>query len=942
MNPVRAIVLLLLLAARANAGPIILEGDSWRYYKGNSTPSNNWTQVGFGDSIWGGPAPSGFGYGDGDDATIFADMQNTYASVFLRRTFVIASTTTVTHLSLAADYDDGFVAYINGAEVLRVNMPGGTITHTTLASGGRECSRSTDRISNEKEFFALDPSALVNGTNVLALSGHNASLGSSDFSLVAELYTNVTLVRGPFIQMPDTNGLVVAWRTDALTDSVVDYGPDTNYAAGTVSNGAPTRAHAVCITGLLPGTGYYYRIRSGGVTLREGVQFRTRAAPDQSFRFAVIGDFGASGSGAAAVAARVNATNVDLLLTVGDNIYYNGQPGDYDAFWFSPYAGTLARSALFPIVGNHDVHFGNSRSFTNSFILPSNGPLSYLELNYSYDFGNAHFTVIDSNHCATNDAAAINALKVWVSNDLAATTQTWKFVQIHHPPYTSEGAHPDEITVKTELCPVFEAARVAMVFEGHNHFYERLNPIKGVYYVTDGGGGQGLYPVSSPKDYSASVCDSLQSFVVIDVQGTTMDLRAMDQNGQVVDSFNLDIGHPFRIDGLLDNSAWSRATNNLALFAAIRSNVLYVATQDAGEGNDHFIYLADHQGTSRPAAWFKSGNVMQWGAFLADENDGGYNGWFGADESALTNPATYRSVTSGLNNNSNSANGVLEGTIDLAAHFGAFPPQLYFAIAPYRTTNGGHMLAWSQVPAGDGGPNINPNEFLALDTRALALDLPVADAGANQAVEAGMAAALDGSGSTSPGGFALSSVWARVSGPPALVTNNMFVATSNVGVPTDAVVRLTVNDTRFDSTDTVVITVLPMLDSDADGLSDYEEGTGLDNLLTAANPAGHVTGTNSADSDSDGMTDGDEALAGTNPNASDSVFEFLQGQPSGTDLVITWSSVSGRLYHVDLSTNLLAPRLTLTSDLVATPPINAYTVPVSGAAQEFYLIRTGQ
>lgn len=329
---------------------------------------------------------------------------------------------------------------------------------------------------------------------------------------------------------------------------------------------------------------------------------------------------------------------------------------------------------------------------------------------------------------------------------------------------------------------------------------------------------------------------------------------------------------------------------------------------------------------------------MQWDAFLADENDSGFSGWFGPGEEPLTAPSFYRAVTSGLNNNSNTANGVLEGSIDLRAHWPSFPPRLYVAVAPYVTTNGGHLLAWSQVPAGNSSPNINSNEFLVLDTRSLALDPPVANAGEDQVVEAGMVALLDGTASTSPGGFALTSVWARVSGPESLVTNAAFITTGNVASATNAVVRLVVNDTRFDSTDTVVVTVLPMLDSDGDGLSDFEEGTGVDNLLTAANPAGHVTATNSADSDGDGAGDGDEALAGTDPNANGSVFEVVQGQPSDAGLVITWSSVSGRFYNVDLLTNLMAPRMTLTTNLAATPPINAYTVPVSGV-QEFYLIR---
>src|SRR3954471_7191056 len=74
---------------------LISENDSWRYYKGSSMPPTQggirWYQAGFNDGTWGGPAPGGFGYGDGDDATVFSDMQNNYVSVYTRKTFNVAN-----------------------------------------------------------------------------------------------------------------------------------------------------------------------------------------------------------------------------------------------------------------------------------------------------------------------------------------------------------------------------------------------------------------------------------------------------------------------------------------------------------------------------------------------------------------------------------------------------------------------------------------------------------------------------------------------------------------------------------------------------------------------------------------------------------------------------------------------------------------------------------
>jgi len=204
---------------------------------------------------------------------------------------------------LAVDYDDGFVAYINGNEVARRNMPAGVPSNLTFAAGNHEASRG-DGASNpqEREFIAVPTNVLVSGSNVIAVTVHNVSAGSSDLSLIVEVFTNITLVRGPFIQIPNSNDVTVVWRTDALTDSAVDYSLDLSYG-NTISDPAPTREHVINIAGLIAGTNYNYRIRSGGVTLWQGDAFRTKRADNQAFRVVIIGDFGSGTSGMASVYA---------------------------------------------------------------------------------------------------------------------------------------------------------------------------------------------------------------------------------------------------------------------------------------------------------------------------------------------------------------------------------------------------------------------------------------------------------------------------------------------------------------------------------------------------------------------------------------------------------------------------------------------------------------
>ncbi|MDA0578437.1 MAG: metallophosphoesterase, partial [Verrucomicrobia bacterium] len=819
-------------------GGVVVKGSNWRYWQGVSTPLGGWTNVAFADGVWGGPAPSGFGYGDGDDATVFGNMQNTYASVYLRHTFHIANTADVTHLTLAVDYDDGFVAYVNGQEVVRQNMPTGVVTHATVASSAHAASRkgiaqySTLLLPNPREFFSLDPGLLVVGSNVLAVSGHNVSIGSTDFSLIPELFTNVTLLRGPILQMQHSGRMSVTWRTDALTDSVVDYGTDAGYGTGTVTDTNLVREHVVELPALPPGATNFYRVRSAGLTLAES-SFRAPPNTNQPYRFSIIGDFGVAGVGLIAVANQVDAANPDLQLTAGDNVYYSGQPGSFDEVWFTPYSNVNRRAPVMPVIGNHDWAIEEGRWTVDAFHLPTNGPAGLAERVYSYDYGNAHFVGIDSNPFQESDAPKMAAIAAWVAQDLAATTQTWKFVSFHHPPYTSQGSHLDNANVKAQLVPVLEQGGVDVVFQGHNHFYERINPINGVHYITSGGGGQFLYPISNRREFSASVVDDTFSCAVVDVNGGQLAVRCIDQWGVVRDSFVYAVDHPFLMDGLIDSTNWVRAANGLRLNAAIRKQYLYLATQDAGEGNDHFIYVSNMLSNSVPANWSKSGQVMQWSAFLADENGGGGSiggavSWFGPQQQVLTNASQYRATTSGLNNNGTNVNGVLEGTLELVQHYGAFPEQLFLAAAPYVTTNQGGLITGAQVPVGNGDGHIQSNEFLAVSTRAITLDLPVASAGSAGSVESGMWGLLDGSGSLAPSGLGLTYQWVQIDGPTGEVFNATqsqasFRLAYDIGTPTGVVIQLTVHDTRFDTNDTVVLTVMPRLDSDSDGLSDQEE-----------------------------------------------------------------------------------------------------------------------
>jgi len=896
-------------------------------------------------------------------------MNGNYASLFTRGTFVIADTTTVTHLTLAADYDDGFVAYINGVEAARRNLPPGPIiTHTNTALGNHTASREgqedynqTSSDPQEKEFISIDTSLLVNGTNVLAVSGHNSQLsGSSDFSLIMELYTNVTLVRGPILQMPNPGRITVTWRTDAETVGNVWYSYDPGFGSfGIAAHAGTTRVHAVELPEFGAGSTVYYRVLSEEL-LAEG-QFRAPPSPSQSFRFAVLSDFGSPGTNTKAIAHQISLAAPDLMLTSGDNVQHNcAPPGLFDSDWFGPLTNVVSRTPAMWSLGNHDIRIERGRWYLEAVYLPTNGPPGLAERNYSFDYGNIHVVSLDANAFVadgdttyTNAAAQRTAIISWLTNDLATTTQQWKMAMYHHPHYTTPGSHADTALLQSLIAPVYEKYGVHIAFQGHNHKYERINPINGVTYVTVGSGGYSIHdPSTDWREFSAKHFNDKFDFLVVDVDGPRLTLRCIDQDGVQQDFYYRDLSHPFSMDGRLDSPAVILATNALntiKLHAAIRSNLLYVAGQDApppaNGNNDHFIYINSTYSSNRPANWSKAGLNMQWSAFLADESINGFVSWFGPNQEVLSDPAIYQAITPGFFENGTNHNGALEGTLQLNAHFGSFPTQLLVAFAPYSTTNGGVLLWEYQIPAATAGSSINSNEYLLLASRRIALDLPVALALSNQTLEAGMPATLDGSGSQAPSGFPLTYRWRRLSGPDGLfgdtnAAQTWFALTNDPAGMETTRLELLVHDTRFDSNDVLSLVFTPLLDSDNDGLSDQEETTGLNNLLTPPDPAGMITLAGNPDSDTDGQGDGEEAIAGTGPTDFGSRFEIQAvTRPGSEGTVLEWPAASNRTYDVLHATNLAGSFEVVTNDLPAVPPSNSYTDSVNSAESGFYEIK---
>ena len=158
---------------------LIDRGAVFRYRLPDGPVAGGWTDPDFNDGSWATGA-TGFGYGDGDDAT---GVPFGTRSVFLRRTFTVADPAAITDLILDVDFDDGFVAYLNGAEVGRRNLSGDRPAWDQTATTDHEAQLLSGGLPDR--FTLDDPQDLLRaGTNVLAIQVHNVSAVSSDLTLI--------------------------------------------------------------------------------------------------------------------------------------------------------------------------------------------------------------------------------------------------------------------------------------------------------------------------------------------------------------------------------------------------------------------------------------------------------------------------------------------------------------------------------------------------------------------------------------------------------------------------------------------------------------------------------------------------------------------------------------------------------------------------------------
>ena len=448
-------------------------------------------------------------------------------------------------------------------------------------------------------------------------------------------------VAKPYLQIgrnPSPQTLQVVWHTeDTLAHWTVERrnSPDGTW----IPSAEPTftrvevgkiptnRVYHATLAGLTSGTSFTYRILkdSKEVFMSDG---RAPKTADQPYRFVAIGDIGAETPDQKALASRIFMLQPDYVVVPGDIVYESGLISEYRSRFWPIYNADKVDTAGAPImrsipfiaaVGNHDADSRDLDKQPDALAYhifwdqPLNGPLgkeggpfvpelkgsdanknaflaaageTYPRMtNYSFDYGNAHWLVLDADTYVdwTN-----KELTDWVTKDLAdAKGATWRFVLYHHPGFTSSIDHFEQQQMRL-LSPLFEAGNVDVVFNGHVHNYQRSFPLtfapdkkgtllvggknqktirgrvvnghwkldkvfdgktntspNGVIYLVTGAGGADLYNPEQENDpdswqkFTYKFISTVHSLTVADVDGKTLTIRQVDATGKELDAFKI-------------------------------------------------------------------------------------------------------------------------------------------------------------------------------------------------------------------------------------------------------------------------------------------------------------------------------------------------------------------------------------------------------------------
>ncbi len=366
----------------------------------------------------------------------------------------------------------------------------------------------------------------------------------------------------------------ISWRTDtATTAGQVRFSQDLNneepnrrsaIAAASTNTLETTygavNVHSATLTGLTPGVRYRYQVGYGS-SWSDIFTFKTESRKAVPFKFLVFGDSQSIDYGTwrtTLQAAVRNNPDASFFVNMGDLVDVGQDYGQWES-WFAASAGVIENVPVMPLTGNHECYtperrFSSPAFFTAQFALPENGPEGLKRQVYSFDYGNVHLVMLDSQEGEQRGFLPdlLERQRQWLEADLAATDRKWKVVFIHRPLY---GNKPDGINenLRRAFAGVLDKYQVDLVFTAHDHVYARTAPeynnqdgtdqdsVRGTIHVATGRTGSKTYDNVSEKAWNIFFHNPMTEPMYLSVKsaGDALNVTAMGVSGQLIDDWTL-------------------------------------------------------------------------------------------------------------------------------------------------------------------------------------------------------------------------------------------------------------------------------------------------------------------------------------------------------------------------------------------------------------------
>lgn len=353
------------------------------------------------------------------------------------------------------------------------------------------------------------------------------------------------IITGPYLQHVTQTSIAIMWETNQPSNSVGKYAKHDGVTVleNSVTKEGMTTIHEIVFEGLTPGSSYFYRVISANENEKirsETYTFKTAVRADSPFAFVVMGDNRTYPERFTRICNAAYAERPDFVINSGDVVSTGGVKDQWIREFLRPAAELMHRVPTYVAIGNHEE---NTHWYYDYVSYPE--PENY----YSFDFGNAHFAIIDSNKHLSPGSKQYK----WLEQDLSQSNARWKFVVHHHPPYSTDDDYGDLCTGTRgdlnprQLIPLYEKYGVDIVWSGHIHNYERSWPIKdgevnqseGVIYIVTGGAGAELESFLSTRSWFTAKIKQDWHYCLVTIHEGTLRMMAYDIDGRLFDYLEL-------------------------------------------------------------------------------------------------------------------------------------------------------------------------------------------------------------------------------------------------------------------------------------------------------------------------------------------------------------------------------------------------------------------